>query len=65
MLCVVSVMREKIAPGAIQFHGLRRRHGGLHGSRTHGNSHRRQVGIHFFTHTDTQSIRTHGNGPLS
>ena len=29
---------EKIAPGAIQFHALRRRHGGLHGSRTHGNS---------------------------
>ena len=31
----------KIAPGAIQFHGLRRRHGGLYGSRTHGNSQRR------------------------
>ena len=38
LLCVVSVVREKIAPGAIQFHGLRRHHGGLYGSRTHGNT---------------------------
>ena len=43
----MSVVREKIAPEAIQFHGLRRRHGGLYGSRTHGNSQRRQVGTHF------------------
>ena len=41
LLCVVSVVREKIAPVAIQFHALRRCHGGLYGSRTHGNSQRR------------------------
>ena len=33
-----SVVREKIAPGAIQFQGLRRRHGGLYGLRIHGYS---------------------------
>ena len=38
---LVSVVREKIAPGAIQFYALRRRHGGLHRSRTHGISQRR------------------------
>ena len=32
------VVRETMAPEAIQFHALRRRHGGLYGSRTHGNS---------------------------
>ena len=38
LLCLVSEVREKIAPGAIQFHGLQRRHGGLYKSLTHGNS---------------------------
>ena len=59
----VRVVREKIAPGAIQFHGLRRCQGGFYGSRTHGNSHRKQ-GTHFLTRTDAQRICTHGNGPL-
>ena len=34
---VVSVVCEKIAPGAIQFHALQRHRGGLYGSRTYGN----------------------------
>ena len=54
---------SKIASGAIQLHRLLRHHGGLYGSHTHGNSKKGKVGIHFFTHMDTQRIHTHGNGP--
>ena len=46
LLCVVSVVREKIAPGDIQFHALWRQL-----KKTSRNP--------FFTHTDTQIIRTH------
>ena len=35
LLCVVSVVHEKIAPGAIQFHGQGRRHRGLYTDHAH------------------------------